>query len=150
MKGRTDPSCPDYTRPSDAEERRAEYLTGNGRRASLKTPTYYTLKALDIGVAGKTIDLASMPLKTVDGECVLDLERVEAELLRTGKQAPSLSTIAVRWARGRGHGGVGSAATWFRPRGCRDLTPHTVLAPCPLQRRGGLHHVRPGGQRGGH
>lgn len=93
MKERADPSSPAYRPPDDAEERRAEYHTGNGRRPSLKIPTYKTLADLGVQVAGKTIELASLPLDP--GTLALDTRRIEAELLRTGKHAPSLSTIAV-------------------------------------------------------
>jgi len=96
MKARTDPSERDYQPPANADERRAEYHSGSGRRPSLKTPTYNTLKGLGVAVEGRTIDLASIPLHTADGETRLDSARVEAELLRTGAHAPSLATIAVR------------------------------------------------------
>ncbi len=133
MKGRTDPSCPEYKRPDNAEERRSEYLSGNGRRPSLKIPTHHTLKGLGIPVAGKTIDCASLPLKAEGGDLVLDLARVEAELLRTGKQAPSLATIAVRWAS-TARGCVGFTLVCTTPT-CADLRRPESTRPCSFLNR---------------
>lgn len=147
MKPRTDPSCPDYRRPENADDLRAEYTSGSGRRASKKIPVYTTLRDLGVRVTGKTIDLASMPLATTGGaasaaspaEPVLDMARVEAELLRGGKHAPSLSTIAVRCVLELGR-------IWLVRVGCSvDSLPAPL---CLVQRGRGVCHVRHRRQRG--
>ena len=117
---RTDPSAPDFQRPADADDLHAQFTTGSGRRPSKKIPVYNTLKALGVDVSGKSVDLASLPLlllpataAAADADAsstapppppppppplplpVIDTARLADELLRTGKHAPCLATIAL-------------------------------------------------------
>lgn len=88
---RVDPSDPNFV----PRESRSEYESGVGRRSSVKSPEYKTLKSMGIAVDGRTLDTASLPLRVDEhGETWLDADRVQAELLRDGQY---LSTIAVRY-----------------------------------------------------
>lgn len=97
MARRQDPSHPGYARPADIPG--GGYTAGSGRRPGLKEPSYGTLRAYGVDVAGRTIDLASLPLVDAPaggGAPRLDTARVAADLARTGPDAHHLSTVAVR------------------------------------------------------
>lgn len=96
-----DPSEPGYRAPEHGYLQ-GGYAADSGRRPSKGVPERGTLRGYGIDTAGKTVDLASMPLVQLPvagtGGVVtcLDAARVRADLLRTGAEAHCLSTIAVR------------------------------------------------------
>jgi len=95
---RVHPSAPGYSRPEYADDVAAVSTSAGGRRPNAREPKYSTLRAMGIDVAGRTVDLASLPLRAdpSGGEPVLDAARVEAELLRCGHDKhPRFLTVCV-------------------------------------------------------